>query len=147
MHSGNGPKNLKKSWKKNSWNQINQKFFTWNCISGSFNLFPISKIISWPYAFLKLQKMEFGEIVKWIYLISRVFLSWTFLIFWPTVKSNNILHTWKTVTVAHNKESKFFRSQFIFSFVSGSLSQNLQPNKFIPKILKWISLTEDEERH
>ena len=56
---------------------INQKkFFSWNCIFGSFKLFPSSKIDFWP--FLKLQKMEFGQkkIVKLIYLISRVFFFW-----------------------------------------------------------------------
>ena len=31
----------------------------WNCIFGSFKLFPSSKIAFWP--FLKLQKIEFGE--------------------------------------------------------------------------------------
>ena len=54
-----GPENLKKSRQKNSWNQINQNVFTWNCISGSFKLFLSSKIDFWP--FLKLQKMEFGQ--------------------------------------------------------------------------------------
>ena len=56
-------------------------FLRENCISGSFNLFPSSKIDFWP--FLKLQKMEFGQknFVKLIYLISRVFLAWTFLNF------------------------------------------------------------------
>ena len=34
-------------------------FFSRNCISGSFKLFPSSKIDFWP--FLKLQKMEFGQ--------------------------------------------------------------------------------------
>ena len=57
LHSG--PENLKRSKKKNSWNQINQFFFSWNCIFGSFKLFPSSKIDVWP--FLKLQKMEFGQ--------------------------------------------------------------------------------------
>ena len=54
-----GPENLKKSRQKNLWNQINQIFFTWNCILGSFKLFPSSKIDFWP--FLKLQKMKFGQ--------------------------------------------------------------------------------------
>ena len=49
------------------------KFFLWNCIFGSFKLFPSSKI-------------DFGHFwncKKWklIYLISRVFLAWTFLNF------------------------------------------------------------------
>ena len=82
IHSG--PENLKKSRQKNSWNQINKKnfFFSWNCISGSFKLFPSSKIEFWP--FLKLQKMEVGQkkfSAKLIYLIWRVFLAWTFLNF------------------------------------------------------------------
>ena len=42
-----------------------------------------------------------------------------------------MLWTWKTVTSAQRRESKFFLSQFP---VLGS--QNLQPNKFIPRILK-----------
>ena len=44
---------------KNLWNQINKKkiFFSWNCISGSFKLFPYTKIDFWP--FLKSRKMEF----------------------------------------------------------------------------------------
>ena len=72
--SHSGPENLKKCrQKKNSRNQINQNIFLWNCISGSFKLFPSSKIDFW--SFLKLQKMEFGQkkFVKLIYLISRVF--------------------------------------------------------------------------
>jgi len=43
--------------------------------------------------------------------------------------------TWKTVTRAQSKESKFLRSQ-VPDAPSFSLSQNLQPNKFIPRILK-----------
>ena len=35
------------------------KFFSWNCIFSSFELFPSSKMDFWP--FLKLQKMEFGQ--------------------------------------------------------------------------------------
>ena len=41
--------------------------------------------------------------------------------------------TWKTVTVAHSRESKFFLSQLP---VSGS--QNLQPNRFMPRILRRV---------
>ena len=44
----NGPENLKNSRQKNSWNQINQKFFSRNCI---FQLFPSSK-----FHFLQFQK-------------------------------------------------------------------------------------------
>ena len=40
---------------KNSWNQINQHFLSWNCIFGSF---PSSKFDFWPL--LNLQKMESG---------------------------------------------------------------------------------------
>ena len=53
-----------------------------NCNSGSFKLFPTSKIDFW--LFLKLQKMDFGQknfFLRLIYLISRVFLAWTFLNF------------------------------------------------------------------
>ena len=77
------PENFKKSRPKKlvkSNRKIN--FFSWNCISSSFKLFPSSKNDFWP--FLKLQKMEFGQkifFVKLIYLISRVFLAWTFLNF------------------------------------------------------------------
>ena len=35
------------------------KSISWNCIFGSFKLFPSSRIDFWP--FLKLQKMEFGQ--------------------------------------------------------------------------------------
>ena len=44
--------------------------------------------------------------------------------------------TWNTVTVAHSRESKFFLSQ---TPVSGS--QNLHPNRFIPRILKKTSFS------
>ena len=57
IFSHSGPENLKKSRQKNSKNQ--EKKFTWNCIFGSFKLFPSSKIDFWP--FLKLQKMEFDQ--------------------------------------------------------------------------------------
>lgn len=49
------------------------------------------------------------------------------------------LSTWKTVTRAHSKESKFLRSHFSVSdpaLPSFSFWQNLQPNKFIPSILQ-----------
>ena len=76
MHSG--PENLKKSRQKNSWNQINQRFFSWTCIFGSF---PSSKIVFCP--FLKLQKMEFDQkIFREIDLFDFTsFLAWTFLNF------------------------------------------------------------------
>lgn len=42
--------------------------------------------------------------------------------------------TWKTVTMAQRRESKFFLS----GRVSPSLSDpNLQPNRCIPRILTW----------
>ena len=71
--------NLKKSRQKNSQNQINKYFFSWNCIFGSFKLFSSSKIDFWP--FLKLQKMEFGqknfrEID--LFDFTSFFLAWTY---------------------------------------------------------------------
>ena len=64
--------------------------FLWNCISGSFELFPSSKIDFWPV--LELQKMELGQknFFRRIHLFEfwfhDFFLLWTFfLIFWPTV--------------------------------------------------------------
>ena len=47
-------------------------------------------------------------------------------------KKNDI--TWKTVTVAQSKESKFF-----LSLIPVSGSTNLQPNRFIPRILKYFT--------
>ena len=41
--------------------------------------------------------------------------------------------TWKTVTVAQSKESKFF-----LSLIPVSGSTNLHPNRFIPRILKYL---------
>ena len=66
----------------------------------------------WIFLFIKL---HYSSLVNQV-----VFLNYPF---------NKI--TWKTVTVAQSRESKFFLSQ---TPVSGS--QNLQPNKFIPRILK-----------
>ena len=80
MH--NGPENFKKSRQKNSSNQMNQKSFPWNCISGSFKLFPSPKIDFWP--FLKLEKMDFGK-KKFRQIgsfhFTSFFLPWTFLNF------------------------------------------------------------------
>lgn len=45
--------------------------------------------------------------------------------------SENIL-TWNTVTKLHNNESKFLRSHTLSSFF---ISQNLHPNRFMPRIL------------
>ena len=58
-------------------------FFSWNCIYGSFKLFSGSKIDCW--LLLKLQKIEFGLKKIRENLISRVFLAWTFKIFWLSV--------------------------------------------------------------
>ena len=72
--------------KKKSWNQINQNFFSWNCISGIFKTF--SQFKNWFLVIFESAKNEIWPknfFVKLIYLISRFFLSWTFLIFWPTV--------------------------------------------------------------
>lgn len=45
-------------------------------------------------------------------------------------------YTWKTVTKAHNKLSKFFLSHSTSPPLAASFcSQNLQPNRFIPRIL------------
>ena len=77
---------LKKSRQKNSWNQINQIIFSWNCIFGSFQLFPSSKMDFWP--FLKLQKKKWNlaknkfREIDFTSFFGRNF----FLIFWPTVK-------------------------------------------------------------
>ena len=57
--SHSGSENLKKSRQKTCETKIIKKVYSWNCIFGSFKLFPSSKIDFWP--FLKLQKMEFGE--------------------------------------------------------------------------------------
>ena len=49
-------------------------------------------------------------------------------------KTRGFILTWKTVTMAHKRESKFFLS----GSVSPSLSDpNLQPNRCIPRILTW----------
>ena len=73
---------FKKSWQKKPREIKYTKFFTCNCIFGSFKFSPTSKIdflaifeiakngIWWKNFFMKL-----------IYLISRVFLAWTFLNF------------------------------------------------------------------
>ena len=71
-----GPENLKKSKQKKSWYRIDPKKISWNCIFGSFKLFPCSKFDFCP--FLKLQKIEFGQK---FYLISQVFFCLHFLNF------------------------------------------------------------------
>lgn len=43
--------------------------------------------------------------------------------------------TWNTVTIAQSNESKFFLSHST-SEVPSIVSQNLQPNRFIPRILQ-----------
>ena len=67
VHSG--PENLKKSRQKNSWNQINQKIFSWNCIFGSIKFFPTSKI-----DFLVIFKIEKNGF--W----AKTFFSWKWFI-------------------------------------------------------------------
>ena len=52
-----GQKIKKIPGKKNSWNQINKTFFSWNCIFGSF--FPVPKLIFGH--FWNCKKMEFGQ--------------------------------------------------------------------------------------
>ena len=50
---------------------------SWNCIFGSFKLFPSSKIDF--LAIFEIAKMQFGEkYFFFVKLISRVFLDWTF---------------------------------------------------------------------
>ena len=103
-------------------------FFSWNCIFCSLKVFPSSKIDFW--AFLKLQKMEFGGnifFVKLIYLISRVFLAWTFFNFlaycencsWFFVKENSIFRIRSSPTHCFfnqkstfwNQENRFLKSK------------------------------------
>lgn len=55
-----------------------------------------------------------------------------FTLSWPTHRKQSWL-TWKTVTMAHSRESKFFRSGTV-SPVS-VLRLNLQPKMCIPKML------------
>ena len=45
------------------------------------------------------------------------------------------VRTWKTVTVAHRRVSKFFLSHPV-RLPSGLLPQNLHPNRFMPRMLK-----------
>lgn len=50
-----------------------------------------------------------------------------------------MLLTWNTVTNAHKRESKFFRSHRLTSPPpngESSVLQNLHPKRFIPRILK-----------
>ena len=57
-------------------NWIIQKFFSWNCISGSFELFTSLKIDFWPFS--KLQKMEYYQkFFSWNWFI------WLHKFFWP----------------------------------------------------------------
>ena len=84
-----GPENIKSPGKKT--HEIN--FFLWNCIIlAGLNFFSHFKFYFWP--FLKLQKLEFGQIkffVKLIYLMSRLFWPWFFKIFWPPVQTNPLV--------------------------------------------------------
>ena len=67
-----------------------------NCISGSFKVFPSSKIDFWPY--LKLQKMEID------FFGFTSFLPTLFLIFWPTMQRCDNPHTYMT----------FFNDLFVY---------------------------------
>ena len=77
------PENLKKVQAKILVKSNKSKnFFSWNCIFGSFKLFPSSKIDFWP--FLKLQQK--WNLVKKIcdidsFYITVFFLAWTFFNF------------------------------------------------------------------
>jgi len=72
------------------------------------------------------------------------------LLIWSILYNSSLLlhaiqykQTWKTVTIAHRSESKFFRSQWhIPADISSQLhwclsciTQNLPPNRFMPSIL------------
>ena len=72
LHSG--PENLKKVQTKKIV-KSNKTIFSWNCIFGSFKLFPSSKMDFWQ--FLKLQKMNLVKknFMKLIY--------WFHEFFWP----------------------------------------------------------------
>ena len=83
-----GPENLKKSRQKNSWHQINQFFFSWNCIFGNFILFPCSEIDFWPL--LKLQKMEF--VLKSKSKIAWNWFIWFHEFIWPGLFLNYLAH-------------------------------------------------------
>ena len=78
-----GPEKLKNSRQKNSWNQINPKYFF--CEIAFLNFFPVQKLIL--AIFLKSQKMYFGQKkfretdLVFTYLFSQVFLARTFLNF------------------------------------------------------------------
>ena len=75
----------KKSWQKNSWNQIlvnQKKFFREIAFLAVLNFFPSSKIDFLP--FLKLQKVEFGQNkISWYWFIwfHEVFFGLDFFVF------------------------------------------------------------------
>ena len=78
------PENLKKSRQKNLWNKINQNFFSWNCIFGSFKL--VSRFKNWFLAIFEIAKMELGEKKFFfrqidLFDFTSFFLAWTFLSF------------------------------------------------------------------
>ena len=72
-------------------------FFKLNCISGSFKLFPSSKIDFWP--FLKLQKIDFGQKIfswNWFIWFHEIFWPVLFKNFWPSVRPiRSLLETYK----------------------------------------------------
>ena len=95
-----GQKIKKSPGQKNSWKKKiqNQNFFSWNSIFCSFKVFPSSKIDFWP--FLKWQKIK-KKFLKFIYMISRVYLAWTFF---------NFLTHYVIFRPVRWREDKFFRS-------------------------------------
>ena len=80
-----GPENLKKVQAKKLLKSNKSIFFSWNCIFGSFKLFPSSKIDFWP--FLKLQKWNSAKKNNsWNWFI------WFHKFFWPGLFLNFLAH-------------------------------------------------------
>lgn len=74
-------------------------------------------------------------------LLCSFFFMFLFHFDWYTQTKKNVsCFTWKTVTNAHNNESKFFLSHCASSSSLLLLSQNLQPNRFIPRILYFTKI-------
>lgn len=68
----------------------------------------------------------------------------SFLSIWDHFSFGFVFFTWKTVTKAQSKLSKFFRSHWVL-LSRALISQNLQPNRFMPRILfssRWRSMGE-----
>ena len=88
---------------------VQSNFFSWNCIFGSFKLFPSSKIDFWP--FLKLQKNEIWPKIfswNWFLWFHEFFLPGLFKIFWPAPR--------QTCGAFWNLKKKF--PYHLFTFVS-----------------------------